>query len=269
VRFALRRGASAPDGSAPGPLATFAELVDGHLLWVAVAAQPGDAGELGLRDVASGEAVAVPTTPVTDRPGHLGACLDLAGLDGAEGRRDVVLSRPGHEPVALTTGPRGAGAVRPGLDGCTRHAVVRSPEGTLRVRSTLLPDAAGLAAVRVVPEGVELTLLDAGPELVVLDDDEVTPLASWPVDEHGVVLLTPGSLDGLGEHAALAGPALTGRDGAWRPVRRRDNDLADPRSGAPLPQLEPAADDGPRLRLHWSRDALLQVRVLDPAEETG
>ena len=54
-----------------------------------------------------------------------------------------------------------------------------------------------------------------------------------------------------------------GEPGAWLPVRRRDNDLAEPGRGAPLPALVDEKDRE-RLRLRWSPSALLVARVLDP-----
>lgn len=126
----------------------------------------------------------------------------------------------------------------------------------------MLPAAAGLLAVRKLDGAIELTLLDAGPELAILAEDpdgaDDQVLASWPVDDAGVVSITRESVEHLGP---LTRPAMTGRPGAWLPVRRRANDLVDPRIAAPLPQVDAADGDRPRLRIPWSREALLLVRV--------
>lgn len=279
MRLSLRRGTSAQDDDGPGgserpvgPDVAFASVLDRRLLWVAIAARPG---RLALRHVGSGALLDLPTEPVTDQPDYLGARIDLAPLDGVEARHDVVLlPADGGEPVELSTAPLADAPGRTSADGRTQHTLVRSPEGHLRLRTTLVPAAAGLLSVRKLPDALELTLLDAGPELAVLDDDE-RPLLSWPVDEHGVVTITPAGVTDL---EPFTRPAMTGSPGAWKPVRRRANDLLDPRAAAPLPQLDHPDDQGPTrplLRLPWSREALLLVRVFadDPVPaataETG
>jgi hypothetical protein len=250
VKLALRRRSGR---SSEPPAASFAAILDGHLLWVAVPARPG---RLALRRADTAEVLDVAVEDVTDQSAYLAARIDLSGLDGAEDRYDVVLVSPGQDPVALLTPPLPRAAVRPSRDDRTEHTLVRSPDGTLRVRTTLLPTAASLLAVRRLDDALEVTLTGAGRELAVLDDDD-RPLVSWPVAGE-VVTITRESLAGL---APITRPAVTGSTGHWRPVRRRDNDLADPRSGAPLPQIDHPEDDRPLLRLPWSRAGLLQVRV--------
>ena len=252
MRLALRRGASVRD---PGrPTAAFAGIFDGRFLWLAVPAQPG---RLALR-ARDGEVLAAPLEAVTDQPAYLAARLDLAVLDGQESVHDIVLLPAGDRPpVEVRTGPLARAATRPSADGRTHHTLMRAPDETVRLHTTVLPAAAGLLAVRKLPEAVELTLVDAGPVLAVLDDAEQV-LVSWPVDAAGVVTITRESIAGL-EPATR--PAMTGRPGAWQPVRRRVNDLLDPRAAAPLPQVDHPHADQPLLRLPWSRDALLQVRV--------
>ena len=251
--------------------AAFAGILDGRSLWVAV---PARTGRLALRRVGAGDhggpgdVLDLPTEVVTDQPDYLAARIDLAELDAAEGRYDVVLVPEGRgrsAPVEVWTPPLALAATRPSLDGRTQHTLVRTPEETLRLRTTRLPAAAGLLAVRKLAEAVELTLVDAGPELAVLDDDQQV-LAAWPVDDDGVVTITRDSITDLGP---LTRPAMTGRPGAWQPVRRRANDLIDPRSAAALPQIDHPVDDRPRLRLPWSREALLLVRVFPLEDETA
>lgn len=261
MKLALRRGASAraPDR----PTASFAGVFDGRFLWIAVPARPG---RLALRDGDTGQVIDLPAEEVTDQPDYLGTRLDLAPLGGGAATHDVVLLPPGDEaPVEVRSGPVGSTAARPSADGLTLHTLVRTSDETLRLRTTVLPPAARLLAVRKLEQAVELTLHDAGPELAVLDD-EGEPLVSWPVDADGVATIDRESITGL-EPATR--PAMTGSPGAWRPVRRRLNDLTDPRAAAPLPQVDHPTADRPRLRLPWSRDGLLQVRVfpLDATED--
>lgn len=275
MRLALRRGAAAPDPDGPdgpdgpelpepadGPVAVFAGVPDGRWLWVAVAAQPG---RLALRHTDTGALRDLPTEVVTDQPAYTAARIDLSPLDGEQARHDVVLLPPEGDgaAVAVRTEPMIPRASRPGADGRTQHLLVRSPEGLLRLRSTVLPPAAGLAAVRKLEDAVELTLLEAGPELAVLDDDRHV-LASWPVDERGVVRITRAGVSGL---APGTRPLVTGRADAWLPVRRRANDLLDPRSAAPLPQLDHPTEERPLLRLPWSREAHLLMRLF-PLDDT-
>lgn len=268
MKLALRRGSSAPDPDAASVTAAFAGILDGRSLWVAV---PARTGRLALRRVdpeGPGEVLDLPTEPVTDQPDYLAARIDLAGLDGAEGRYDVVLVPEGGRrsaPVEVWTPPLAPSATRLSVDGRTQHALVRTPEETLRVRTALLPAAAGLLAVRKLAEAVELTLVDAGPELAILDDDRQV-LTAWPVDAHGVVTITR---DSIADLEPLTRPAMTGHPGSWQPVRRRANDLIDPRSGAGLPQIDHPVADRPRLRLPWSREALLLVRVFPLEGERG
>ncbi|MGA8845397.1 MAG: hypothetical protein WB471_02145 [Nocardioides sp.] len=258
MRFALRRGTSARD---PERLtAVFAGILDGRYLWLGVPARPG---RLALRRSETDEIVDhLPLEEVTDQPSYLGARLDLAELDGHEARFDVVLVPPSdgagdQEPVEIGIPTLAPTPARPSLDGRTLHALARTPSGALLLQTTVVPAAAGLLAVRKLPEAVELTLLDAGPELAILSDDDGV-LASWPVDARGVVTITRESIVGL---EPITRPAMTGGSGAWRPVRRRANDLLDPRSAALLPQIDHPDADQPLLRLPWSRDALLLVRI--------
>ncbi|WP_323793696.1 hypothetical protein [Nocardioides sp.] len=268
MRLNLRRGGSAHDsekhdgtGGPSGPPAAFATLIEGRWLWVAVDAQPG---RLALARVDADsqveQVVDVPTEAITDQPDHLGARLDLAALDGHEQRYDVVVVPPdGGTPLSLTTEPLPSALGHTSIDGRTQHLLVRAPDGRLRVRTTLLPEAAGLLGVRKLPDALEVTLLDAGAgaDLAILDDEGAV-LASWPIDERGTATITPRTVTHL---EPTTRPAVTGHAGAWKPVRRRANDLLDPRSAAPLPQLDQPHADRPLLRLPWSREAALLVRI--------
>ncbi len=272
MRLNLRRGASArdpdpdpdrQDDSASGPSAALAIVVEGRWLWVATGARPG---RLALARVDGEnrvtEVLDLPTESTTDQPQHLGARIDLAPLDGEQHRFDVVVVPPdGGRPESLTTGPLSSAVGHTSTDGRTQHLLVRAPDGRLRLRTTLLPEAAGLLGVRKLPDALEVTLVDAGPELAILDDDDGADgavLVSWPLDERGTATITAAQVAHL-EPATR--PAVTGRPGAWKPVRRRANDLLDPRAAAPLPQLDRPETDSPLLRLPWSREATLLVRV--------
>jgi len=262
VKLALRRRSS---GRSPDlPTASFAAILDGHLLWVAVPAQPG---RLALCPAETTDVLDLVTEDATDQPGYLGARIDLSGLDGAEDLYDVVLVSPDGAHERVETPPLPPVAVRASSDAGTQHSLVRTPEGTLRVRTTLLPAAAGLLAVRRLDDALGLTLTEAGPHLAILDDDEQV-LVSWPVRDDGTAVITRDSVSDL---ESMTRPAMTGEPGSWRPVRRHANDLADPRAAAPLPQIDHPRADQPLLRIPWSRQGLLQVRVFasDLADEDG
>ncbi|MEN8673266.1 hypothetical protein [Nocardioides sp.] len=261
MRLALRRRSGR---SSEPPTACFAALLDGHLLWVAVPAVPEQSGRLALCRAGTSDALDLATEHVTDQPGYLGARIELSGLDGVEGRYDVVLARPGRDLERVETSPLPPAAARTSRDPDTQHSLVRTPDGTLRVRTTLLPTAASLLAVRRLDEALELTLTGAGPQLAVLDDDDRV-VVSWPVGDDGTAVITRGTVADL---EPMTRPVVTGEPASWRPVRRRANDLADPRAGAPLPQVDHPDGDQPLLRLPWTRQGMLQVRVF-AREPTG
>jgi hypothetical protein len=84
---------------------------------------------------------------------------------------------------------------------------------------------------------VRLTLSDGTVVSLTVDGDPVR------TDEHGRVMV--------------------GEPGAWRPIRRRANDLVDAGRGAPLPSLVDDSEQE-RLRLRWSPRGLLLARPVDP-----
>jgi hypothetical protein len=127
----------------------------------------------------------------------------------------------------------------------------------LRVHRGPVGAAAELRSVEVSDEGVRLTVAAAGATLALLADDEA--VLTLPVEGSTVTLQTAS----LPEPHEQPYQVVLGEPGAWLPVRRRDNDLADPGRGAPLPALVDDADRE-RLRLRWSPHALLVARVLDP-----
>lgn len=197
----------------------FAGVLDGRRLWLAVDALPG---RLALRDP-DGEVLDLPSEGGDEQPGYLSARLDLAALTRAA-TYDVVVVDEVVRPVTIATPPSPRVPVAPG--GRVRHVLVRADDGPLRLRTEAVRASVELDAVEAESDTVRLTV---GGEVVTLD------------------------AAGLG---ATWTPVTVGPDRL--PVRRRDDDLADPGPGAPLPS------DG-RLRLRWSADGLLRARVVEPS----
>ena len=262
MRF-LRRADEATPEEAPTPVdapppgrvvATFAGVLDGRRLWVSVDERPGT---LGLRDIATGDVLALPDDAADDQPGHLAARLDLASLPhpvaGTPTTYDVVLvPLGGAKPRPLWTPPLPGHRPPPTPDGLARLSLERGDDGSLRVRHELLPVAAELVAISAGSDAVTLHLSTSGTALRLLGEGGVE-LASWPA-EHDVVTLSAAGLDPVAPQVArLALDDL--------PVRRRGNDLAEPGRAVPLPQLYDGDSDRARLRLRWSAQGLLQARV--------
>jgi hypothetical protein len=267
VKFARRRPAEATDAAdvtpppptppRGAPVAAFAGILDGQRLWLAVDDAPGS---LALRDTGSGDVIAPENEiPADGQPGYRAARIDLAQLPGeAEATYDVVLVPARNStPKPVWSKPLVGNPPRPADDGRTQWRLDRTNDGLLRVHRGPVGAAAELRSVEVSDEGVRLTVAAAGATLALLADDEA--VLTLPVEGSTVTLQTAS----LPEPREQPYQVVLGEPGAWLPVRRRDNDLADPGRGAPLPALVDDADRE-RLRLRWSPHALLVARVLDP-----
>ncbi|WP_232678908.1 hypothetical protein [Nocardioides sp. R-C-SC26] len=276
MKFARRRDPVVADLSSPGEVATppaatapagripvaFAGILDGVSLTVAIESRPG---AIALA-TPSGELAEASAEAFTDQPGYLAARIALDAI--APGQHDVVLVQPGGKQRALWTPP--LPPARPRIDGSLGavHALARGDDGTLRVRSTTPPPGAVLEAVHADRAGLRLRLHGASEVVALLAADEDTVLATWGVtcdDEVGAqVAITADAVDGI---AAQMARLVTGSPGQWVPIRRRANDLTEPGRGAPMPELygeqdpDHHAGDDPRLRLRWSGQATLLLRV--------
>jgi len=238
-----------------GPVAAFAGILDGRRLWLAIDDAPGF---LALRATGSGDVVAPANeVPPEDQPGYRAARFDLSALtDEGETTYDVVLVRGRHRRPQ----PVHAGPVEPPRPGAGWR-VGRTDDGVLQVRRETPPEAAELRAVEVTDAGVRLTVTGTGTTLALLGDDE-QPVLTVPTttgDDSVSAVLDAGSLPEVA--ADLGTQVVVGEPGAWRPVRRRANDLADPGRGAPLPAVADD-DERERLRLRWSPRALLRAVVV-------
>lgn len=215
----FRRHAEQATADGPPVASVFAGVLDGRRLWVAVDAVPG---RLALRG-SDGTVLDLPAAGGDEQPGYLSARLDLASLTRAASY-DVVVVDDVVRPVTIQAPPSPRAPLAPG--GAVRHVLVRAGDGTLGLRTEVVAASVELDTVEVEGDTVRLSV---GGDLVTLDPAGIG--ATWT-------------------------PVTVGPDRL--PVRRRDDDLADPGPGAPLPA------DG-RLRLRWSADGLLRARVVEPS----
>lgn len=271
MKFARRRATEAvppeDDAATPAPevpprgrpVVAYAGIVDGESLWVAVEAR---LGTLGLRPAGGGDVVALADGSADDQPAYTAACLDLTGLPaGPEpATYDVVLSAGSRTPVVLWTPPLTPSTPRTARDGVTQLRLVRGPEGALQVARKRLPDAASLRGATAELGAAHLSLVGAGPLLAAVDEQGEV-VASWDVVDQRATVTAASLADAAPQLTRL----VTGEPGAWRPIRRRGNDLADPGKAAQLPPVFAADLDEPRFRLRWSPQAVLQLRVVADA----
>jgi len=193
-----------------------------------------------------------------------GALEDADPLIARQGRYDVVVvPGGGKEPRPVWTPPLSQHRPPPGPDGRTQFHLDRAEDGTLRVRRSTLPPAAVLIALATERDAVRLTLDGADGSLAALSDDAT--LATWPVVD-GAATLTLEHLDGV---PAQVLRLMAGTDGAWQPIRRRGNAIADPGRTVPLPQLYQEEAEEPRARLRWGPQGNLLLRLLSAPGEAG
>lgn len=274
MKFA-RRSPAEDDSGAAGtaadapprgrPVSAFAGVLDGRWLWVAIEARPG---VLTLRD-ARGSVLTLLDDAIDDQPGYTAAHLDLSELTEPDepdepATYDVVLVPGGtRKPLPVWTPPLAPDRSRPAPDQTTHHTLHRGADGTLQLRTRRLPTAVSLGSVSAQRDHLVLRLLGnspAGRALAILGEDDAV-LADWPVVD-GVAHVTSAELDGLAPQLTRV---VVGEHDSWVPVRRFDNGLTDPGRAAPLPQLYDGDADEPRLRLRWSGQGLLQLRVFERA----
>jgi len=247
----------APTAPRGAPRATYAGVLDGRHLWLAVALAPG---QIAVQDRAEGatEPLPLPTDLLDDQPEHRAVRTDLEALG--------LTSEAGYDLVLLAPGGRGRRIWSPPLpprrtpvrDG-QRWEVRRDDDGLLSLHRGVVPDHVELAGVEVLAEGLELSVRPRAALVLraAQGDDVLTTLTDG--------LLTVADVDGVAPQVAR----VTTADG--RPVLRRDDDLLNPGRGAPLPDLylpgssvrEPVGVE--RLRLRWTEHGLT-AQVLAPAD---
>lgn len=227
-------------------------MLDGRTLWLAIDERPGS---LALRDSDSGDVIALAGDLTDDQPGYRSIRVDLGGLPGTDDVvYDVVLVPSGGRPARPVWSAPLERRPIPAGDGSTQWSMRRTDEGMLQLHRGSPSPAAELRAIEVGHAGLRLTVSGPGRTLALLGDDD-QPAAQVPLSDDDSAVISPDALPELG------GPlrVVLGEPGAWLPVRRRANDLAQPGRGAPLPELE-TGDSSCQLR--WSPQAHLLLQPM-------
>ena len=214
-----------------------------------------------------GEVIAlISDVPADEQPGFISVRADITVLGGDVGTTyDVVLvPAAGRRATPVWSPPLTLPAPPPAPDGRTRFALQRGPEGFLQLRSRPLPVAAVLTAVRADQERVVLSIDPGATPATTLallgEDDTDRVLATCSLSDAGEAHVDVGLADDLEPQLTRV---VVGEPDAWLPVRRSRNDLVDTARGAPLPQLTDPASGELALRLRWSGQGTLTLRVLE------
>lgn len=217
---------------------TYARILDGETLWLAVPAPAG--ATLSARGPAGERPL--PTEHVDGLAVTRARLAPL--LDGVDDARVALTFALGDETLTYDGGPPpGPTKVPPTRDGRWQWRV-QSADGELRVTRVPTDAAVRVLSVTTDTAGVLLRLdADAG-ELVSLDDDDEV-LASVPIGADGAARpdLPPGR--------------LAARGATTVPVVRRDRDLKRPNASVALPHV---AEDR---RLQWQPDGRLVIARVD------
>ncbi len=259
----------APDAQGNRPGATFAGVLDGRHLWLAVDATPG---ALALReagpDPTTGTVVPLASDLAEDDPRFRSVRSDLAALPGSgAGRYEVVITAPGGKVHRVWTPPlrRNEPVLTP-ASGEVQWRVARTGDGTLELVREPAPPGALLVDIDIDADDVTTLRVEGaapGAELRLVDDESGEVLVTRPLsDDDGVAVgtLSPADVpEGVGLSAAVHVGDL--------PVRRRDNDLARPDNAVLLPQVQNDGDDGGddgaplfAIVFRWLPDGVLRVR---------
>ncbi len=275
MKLALRRPVEVPDPveGAPAaprpprgrPVVAFAGILDGRSLWVAIHAAPG---ALALRAVESGDVVALASDVPDDDPAFRSVRVDLRELPGgAEAASyDVVLVPAGGgtaTPVWSHPLPAETVVRTPvSADGSHAWSLERRDDGGLRAVRVPRSPTALLRSVAQEGETFSLTVEvpgepGAGHELSLVADDGTVVHA---------LAMTRAS-DGLGR-ADIVLADLPAGDDVWTrvlvdglEVRRRGDDLVQAQASTLMPQVFGEDRSRPRLRLRWTTDGLLVLRI--------
>jgi hypothetical protein len=169
-------------GSASGPRAVYARVLDGERLWLALAA---GAGEPALRRVDTGEVVHpdddLPPGQTDHEPGFRSVRWLLTTVvpeaDGAELEVVVHPADGGAPQPVLGPGPHPESPARADTtpDGRWRFVLDHDPGQVLRVRRVAVPPAARLLSVSVAPGAVTIVCERAGrdhADLLLVDNDD-------------------------------------------------------------------------------------------------
>lgn len=248
-------------------VATYAEVLDGRTLWLAVEAAPG---HLGLRRTDNEQAETLRGDLVEDDPTHRSTRVDLLEPTEDDVDYDLVLVPPGGKPARpLWIAPdqdRGPVVTPPSPTGQARFELTRTEEGTLRLLRRPVAPAHDLQGLTETPTSIELRVYagpagadSPAPQLLLLGD--TGPVAAYPLTREGDLLHASLTVAALPDDAAGRTQVVVGTAEASLPVRRPRNDLAAADDAVLLPSLMAEDSDRPRLKLQWRRGGLLHAKL--------
>jgi hypothetical protein len=265
VKFARRRSPEPADAPAPAapppprpprgaPVCTYADLLDGHTLWLAIETRPG---ALALRDTETGEVVPLVSELVDDPTEHRSVRTDLAALTAPS--YDVVLvPGGGGAPLPVWTAPLpAAGRTRVPQAADGQRSLHRTGDGMLQVRLSEGEPGVLLGRLELLDDAIVLHVPGADGELVLRAELDDAPVLRVPLIDGRAVL--PGT--GLPESGDVMTRVVVERAGTTLPVLRRANDLANPGHATLLPALVTPDDGRPLLRLRWKPSGALMARL--------
>lgn len=249
----------APDAPGSRPRATYAGILDGRHLWLAVDATPGT---LALRPVGTERVVPLISDLAEDDPRYRSVRSDLSQVGGGSGRFDVVITAPGGKVHRVWTPPlvRGEPVRVPAADG-VQWDLARAEDGTLQLVRADVPESAYLTSIDIDTDDVATLRIAGSPdgaELRLVDDDSGEVLLTRPLEPaDGAAVATVDHRD-VPEGVGLSASVHAGD----RPVRRPADDLARPDQAVLLPQVQNEDGDGPLFTLvfRWLPDGVLRVR---------
>ncbi|MGZ4465674.1 MAG: hypothetical protein ACXVW1_07370 [Nocardioides sp.] len=250
----------------PGaPLAAYAGILDGETLWLAVEAT---SGSLALRETQTGAVVPLVSDLADEDPHHLSVRADLRVVHGDDAAAyDVVVERAGAAPAPVWSEPLNEGnpvAAPPTRDGRLRYRVVRTPEGFLQVTRRPLDPTAEVRAIEDHPDGIHLLLGNAPTGDLLMVDDDGGMLATHPLTPEGEVARAVITADRLPDPAHRFARLAAGAPDSFVLLRRFHNSLAEPQAGVVLPELFGDDPTWPRMRMRYTNDGLLNVRLPEP-----
>lgn len=266
VRFTRKRGPAEQQRTADGVRATYARLLDGDHLWLAL---PVAGGTARLRDRATGQLLS-PVNQLADAEPDM-ICVRWLLVDGcllgdADAEYDVEwapATGPARPVLAPPTRPSPTKAPT-SLDGRWQFTTTTGDDGRLLLRRTRAARQANLLGIDSEPYGLVVTCRESGPDdtFTLLDADGVRVTDLTTSHQGGRIVATVGAAELT---VASAQVGVAGPDGTL-PVGRRHNELRNPGAGVVLPTWA-AERDSVVLKARFASDATLWIDRTDSGGE--
>lgn len=265
MRFRRRPGEADEAVAADGIRATYARLLDGEHLWLAL---PVTTGTAVLRDLASGDVL----TPVNQLADPEPGCLTLRWLlvDGslpgdtaAEYAVEWQHQPGGATAVLAPAARRSPTKAPPSPDGRWQFTTRAGGAGQLLLRRERAPRRASLLTIDAETTGLRVECRELSPEdAFALVDEEGRQRTDLPTSHSGgriSAVIRPEHLPSAAAQLVVTGPEDD------TPVGRRNNELRNP-GGVLLPTW--TGDGAERgLRARYGADATLHVDLVDEPGE--